>query len=75
MFVPNQKVVRKADEEKNKKWPDKYLDIPIRIESVSGDRIRFSAEDYPELVNHKGWVAKRFILESDPAFKPLKRFL
>ena len=75
MFVPGQKVARKTDEEKNKKWPDKWMGKPLKVLEVNGDRLRFSAQDYPELVNHRGWVASRFILASDPKFDPLSRFL
>lgn len=75
MLQPGQKVVRKEDEERNKKWPEKWLHKPVKILSVSGDRIRFSDQDYPELVNHKGWVASRFIPVDHPDYRPFKRFL
>jgi hypothetical protein len=75
MFTSGQKVVRKNDEDKNKKWPDQWANTPLKVLEVSGDRIRFSAYDYPELVNHRGWVASRFILASIPEFNPLSRFL
>ena len=72
MFEVGTKVVRKNDPERNKKWPKKWLDTPITITGVEGDRIFFTN---PDLYNNKGWVANRFILASDPAFNPLKRFL
>jgi hypothetical protein len=71
MFKPGQKVVRKDNEDKNKKWPDKWLDTPITVADVEGDRIYFSN---PDLYNSKGWVASRFISANDPSYDILKRF-
>ncbi len=71
MFVAGQKVVRKNDEEKNKKWPAAWLNRPIRIVSCDGSRIWFEPL---ELANDKGWVASRFISEDDPSYNPLSRF-
>lgn len=72
MFEVGQKVVRKDNAERNKKWPDKWVDIPIKVTGVDGDRVFFTN---PDLHNSKGWVASRFISAEDPSYDPLKRFL
>jgi hypothetical protein len=73
MFKPGQKVVRKDNEDKNKKWPDKYLDIPIRVLSVSEDGKRVWLDNV-DLRNDLGWVSSRFISANDPSYDVLKRF-
>ena len=67
----NDWVVRKNDEEKNKKWPEHWLNTPTQVSQLwPGKRLYFAAG--PQ--NPEGWVMSRFEKVDPLQINPLAKY-